>query len=64
MQRRTPSATSALLQRVNSQLKGERIKKPEDELDVSFYSILFVAIAPFNAGFGLGCICIFWVVLS
>ena len=35
MQRRAPSATSALLQKANSQLKGERIKKPEDELDVS-----------------------------
>ena len=35
MQRRAPSVTNALLQKVNSQLKGERIKKPEDELDVS-----------------------------
>ena len=36
MQRRAASATSALLQKANSQLKGERVKKPEDELNVSF----------------------------
>ena len=42
MQRRTTSATSALLQKANSQLKGERVKKPEDELNVSFekYSLI------------------------
>lgn len=39
MQRRAPSVTNALLQKVNSQLKGERIKKPEDELDAYISSL-------------------------
>ncbi|KAL4230692.1 hypothetical protein ACF0H5_011068 [Mactra antiquata] len=33
MQRRNPSATMALLQKANSQLKGEKVTKPEDELN-------------------------------
>lgn len=35
MQRRNPGATAALLQKANSQLRGEKIEKPEDELNVS-----------------------------
>lgn len=33
MQRRNPNATAALLQKANSQLRGEKIEKPEDELN-------------------------------
>ncbi|KAL3869783.1 hypothetical protein ACJMK2_042420 [Sinanodonta woodiana] len=37
--RRTPSATSALLQRATSQLKGERVKKPESDIDAYISSL-------------------------
>ncbi|XP_060594668.1 serine/arginine repetitive matrix protein 2-like isoform X2 [Ruditapes philippinarum] len=39
MQRRNPGATAALLQRANSQLKGEKIEKPEDELNAYISSL-------------------------
>jgi len=40
MQRRNPGSTAALLQKANSQLRGEKIEKPEDELNVSLSLIL------------------------
>ncbi|XP_053394111.1 serine/arginine repetitive matrix protein 1-like isoform X2 [Mercenaria mercenaria] len=39
MQRRNPGATAALLQKANSQLKGEKIEKPEDELNAYISSL-------------------------
>lgn len=38
MQRRNRDATAALLQKANCQLRGEKIAKPEDELNVSPFS--------------------------
>lgn len=39
MQRRNPGATVALLQKANSQLRGEKIEKPEDELNAYISSL-------------------------
>lgn len=39
MQRRNPGSTAALLQKANSQLKGEKITKPEDELNAYINSL-------------------------